>query len=90
MACVTGGAVDGGVDGGVVAGLSVGAASILYHYGRSLGGVDPPADAALLWAYDPETRQVQLANDTVTCLDLFDVNSGGGREALRATSAHLL
>jgi hypothetical protein len=35
------------VDGGVVAGLSVGAASILYHYGRSLGGVDPPADAAL-------------------------------------------
>ena len=28
-------------------GLSVGAASILYHYGRSLGGVDPPADAAL-------------------------------------------
>jgi hypothetical protein len=35
------------VDGGVVAGLSVGAASILYHYGRALGGIDPPADAAL-------------------------------------------
>ena len=26
---------------------AVGAASILYHYGRSLAGVDPPADAAL-------------------------------------------
>ena len=47
-----------------------------------------PADAALLWAYDPETRQVQLANDTVTCLDLFDVNSGGGREALGAYWCH--
>jgi hypothetical protein len=35
------------VDGGVVAGLSVGAASILYHYVRSFAGVDPPADPAL-------------------------------------------
>jgi len=35
------------VDGGVVAGLSVGSASIAYHYVRALGGVPPPADAAL-------------------------------------------
>ena len=35
------------VDGGVVAGLSVGTASIAYHYARAVAGVAPPADAAL-------------------------------------------
>ena len=35
------------VDAGVVAGLSIGSASILYHWGRALRGVAPPADAAL-------------------------------------------
>ena len=35
------------VDAGVVAGLTIGAASLLYHYARALAGIEPPADAAL-------------------------------------------